>query len=290
MKTIVLIFCLGLSLSAMAIPRAPFDALNTPVAGFKFLDDDSQFEYDFEGIVKLSNCSGSVIRFPGQPVSSPAYVLTNGHCLGGPLMKPGQVFSNQPTVRRMMVSDKEKNFTPVMARKLLYATMTSTDAAIYELQETYAVLAERGIEPFELDSQRPIVGLPIDIVSGYWERGYRCHIAANVFELREHTYVFTDSIRYSDEGCKIIGGTSGSPVIAKDTRVVVAVNNTANESGNRCTLNNPCEVDDEGNVSVFVKTGYGQQTYMFHSCLTVDFQIDLNKEGCSLPKPQNHEE
>src|SRR5690606_7194708 len=109
--------------------------------------------------------------------------------------------------------------------------------------------------------------LPIEIVSGYWERGYRCHIAASIFELREGGYVFLDSIRYSSEGCQVIGGTSGSPVVAQNTRTVVAVNNTGNESGDRCSINNPCEVDDEGNINVIHKAGYGQQTHQFYSCL-----------------------
>ncbi len=36
---------------------------------------------DFAGTVSLSNCSGSVIRFPGSADTAPALVLTNGHCL-----------------------------------------------------------------------------------------------------------------------------------------------------------------------------------------------------------------
>ena len=280
-----LVVCMGLSLNAIAFPEAPFDALVTPVDSIKFMDDDSGFDYDFEGIVKLSNCSGSVIRFSGQPDTTQAYVLTNGHCLGGRLLQPGVVVYNRDVNRKMKVSDKLMSFTDVTAKKLIYATMTNTDAAIYELSETYQDLAQRGVEPFLLAADRPLVGLPIDVVSGYWERGYRCHIAAFVFQLREHTYIFTDSIRYSDDGCKIIGGTSGSPVIEKGTRVVVGVNNTANESGKMCTLNNPCEVDDDGNIQVLPSTGYGQQTYQFSTCLTPDFKIDLSLDTCELPKP-----
>ena len=38
-------------------------------------------DYSPNGIVKLSNCSGSIVQFEGQSTSSQAYVLTNGHCI-----------------------------------------------------------------------------------------------------------------------------------------------------------------------------------------------------------------
>ena len=94
-----------------------------------------------------------------------------------------------------------------------------------------------------------------------------------------------DSIRYSPTGCEVYGGTSGSPVIAKGERVVVGVNNTGNESGKECKMNNPCEIDESGNVTVIKGRGYAQQTYWFYSCLSMDFDIDLAKPGCELPKP-----
>ena len=95
-----------------------------------------------------------------------------------------------------------------------------------------------------------------------------------------------DSIRYSDPGCEVYGGTSGSPVIRKGERVVVAVNNTGNESGQECTMNNPCEVDNEGNILVIEGRGYAQQTYWFATCMDENFELDLNQKGCMLPKPQ----
>ncbi len=94
-----------------------------------------------------------------------------------------------------------------------------------------------------------------------------------------------DSIRYSKKGCEVYGGTSGSPVIAKGERVVVGVNNTGNESGKLCTNNNPCEIDVNGNKKVLKGRGYAQQTYWVYSCLNEEFDIDLSKQGCNLPKP-----
>jgi V8-like Glu-specific endopeptidase len=284
MTKLIALLVLATSVTAFAFPTAPFDALKQEVN--KQLDTMSVFEankYDFEGIIKLSNCSGSLIKFSGQPDTSNAYVLTNGHCLGRPFLKPGEAVINKVVNRRMKVADKKKKFHSVTAKLLVYGTMTGTDAAIYELKETYAEIKNKyGVEPFAFDTQRPIIGMDIDIVSGYWERGYRCHIDAFVFELQEAGWTFTDSIRYSEPGCDTIGGTSGSPIIQMDTRTVVAINNTGNESGNRCTMNNPCEVDDEGNIDVIKGASYGQQTYQFYSCLTADFRIDTTKAGCLL--------
>lgn len=280
MKSIIIISTLLASVSAFAFPQAPFNALTA-----KSLKKAVDSEYDFEGIVKLSNCSGSVIRFSGQPLSANAYVLTNGHCLGRPFLKPGEAVANKEISRRMKVADKDGLFKNIQAQKLVYGTMTGTDSAIYELKETYQDLLGMGIEAFDFDSVRPLVGLPINVISGYWERGYSCSIDGFVFQLLEAGWTFTDSIRYSEPGCDTIGGTSGSPIIEKGSRVVVGVNNTSNESGRECEMNNPCEVDEDGVTTVKKGYSYGQQTYNFYSCLTPDFRIDTNVAGCELTKP-----
>jgi hypothetical protein len=82
----------------------------------------------------------------------------------------------------------------------------------------------------------------------------------------------------------VIGGTSGSPIIARGTRTVIGINNTGNEDGLRCEENNPCEIDEKGNVFYQRGQNYGQQTYWIYSCLTPNFDIDLNKPGCLLAK------
>lgn len=267
-----------LSASAFALPSAPFNALNMDLA--PALDN-----YDYEGIIKLSNCSGSLIKFAGQPSSSNAYVLTNGHCLGRPFLKPGEAVANKPSSRTMKVANTRGVYFKVQAKELVYGTMTGTDAAIYELVQTYDDIAKLGIEPLDFDAARPYVGMPIEVISGYWERGYSCSIEGFVYKLEEAGWTWNDSIRYSEPGCDTIGGTSGSPIIEKGTRVVVGINNTSNESGKRCEMNNPCEVDTNGNVDVKAGYSYGQQTYNFYMCLTADFRIDTALPGCELVKP-----
>ena len=50
-------------------------------------------------------------------------------------------------------------------------------------------------------------------------------------------------------------------------------------------MNNPCEVDADGNITVDQGAAYGQQTWWIYTCLTATRTIDLNKSGCQLPKP-----
>lgn len=287
LKSLIFTGALALSLIpsvAYAFPKAPFDALNTQLKSNEALDPN----YDFNGIVKLSNCSGSVIRFSGMPDTAKAVVMTNGHCVStgmfGGMIQPNTAIVNETASRSFKVYNRDGKLVPINATKIMYATMTGTDVAFYELRETFKDLATKGVESFDFDGDRPVVGLKIDIVSGYWDRGYRCNIDAFIHTLKEANYTMKDSMRYSNSGCNTIGGTSGSPIIESGKRVVVGINNTGNESGKRCTMNNPCEVDENGNIEVKAKASYGQQTYQVYSCLTIDYRIDVNKTGCELFK------
>jgi hypothetical protein len=65
----------------------------------------------------------------------------------------------------------------------------------------------------------------------------------------------------------------------------VGINNTGNDDGARCTLNNPCEVDQNGNTTVHPGQSYGEETYWFTTCLSPSNAIDLSVRGCLLAKP-----
>lgn len=243
--------------------------------------------FDFEGIIALGNCSASLVQFEGAPDTDKAIMLTNGHCVESGMPRPGQVLVDRPSNRRVSILDPSADeIGTVRAERLLYATMTKTDMALYRLSATYAEIRQKyNTRPFTLSSQHPQVGTAIEVISGYWQRGYRCQIEFFPHSLEEGGYRQEDSIRYSRPGCEVIGGTSGSPVIAGGTRTVIGVNNTGNESGRRCTMNNPCEIDANGTVTYTQGFSYGQQTFWVYSCLNDARQIDLNKQGCLLPKP-----
>lgn len=240
----------------------------------------------FAGSVSLSNCSGSLIRMPDSQDDDPALVMSNGHCLETGFPAPGQVLVNQASSRSFgLLNASGSRVATLRANKLVYGTMTDTDVSVYQLTQTYAqIKSVSGISPLTLNDTRPTAGSAISVVSGYWKRIYSCNIDGFVYRLKEGDWTWKDSVRYTSS-CNTIGGTSGSPVVDNATGRVVAVNNTGNESGERCTLNNPCEVDASGNVTVRQGINYAQQTYQIPACFGIDNRLELSASGCVLPKP-----
>ncbi|MDQ0959492.1 V8-like Glu-specific endopeptidase [Streptomyces sp. B4I13] len=238
------------------------------------------------GTVALSNCSGSVVRFPSSLDTDPALVLSNGHCLSTGFPEPGEVLVNQASSRTFgLLNSAGTRVATLRASKLAYGTMTDTDVSIYQLTSTYASIRNSyGISALTVQDTHPVAGTAITVASGYWKRLYSCNIDGFVYRMKEGDWTWKDSVRYTS-ACQTIGGTSGSPVIDQATGKVVAVNNTGNEDGQRCTENNPCEVDANGNVTVRKGINYAQETYLIPACFKAGNQIDLNKSGCTLPKP-----
>ncbi|MEU6401498.1 serine protease [Streptomyces sp. NPDC046985] len=241
---------------------------------------------DFAGTVALSNCSGSVIRFPASADSDPALVLTNGHCLETGFPQPGQVIVNQSSSRSFgLLNSSGSQVGTLRASKVVYSTMTDTDITIYQLTRSYAqIKSSYGISPLTLNDSHPVAGTAIKVVSGYWKRIYSCNVDGFVYRLKEGGWTWKDSVRYTP-ACNTIGGTSGSPVVDVATGKVVAVNNTGNEDGERCTEDNPCEVDQNGNVTVREGINYAEETYQIPACFTTGNRLDLTAAGCVLPKP-----
>ncbi len=240
----------------------------------------------FAGTVALSNCSGSLVRFPSSTANDPALVLSNGHCLESGMPGPGQVVVNQASSRSFtLLNASGGSLGTLRASKMVYGTMTDTDVSIYQLNTTYAAIQSRyGIAPLTVAATHPVQGSSIKVVSGYWKKIYSCSADGFAYRLKEADWTFKDSLRYTST-CNVIGGTSGSPVVDANSGQVVAVNNTTNEDGQRCTLNNPCEVDQNGTVTVRRGIGYAQETYIIPGCFTTGNKLDLTKAGCTLPRP-----
>ncbi|AWT45182.1 MULTISPECIES: S1 family peptidase [Streptomyces] len=241
---------------------------------------------NFAGTVSLSNCSGSVVRFPKSADTDPALVLSNGHCLETGFPEPGEVIVGQASSRSFgLLNASGTRVGTLRANKVVYSTMTDTDVTLYQLTTTYAAIRNTyGISALTVQDTHPVAGTAITVASGYWKRLYNCNIDGFVYRLKEGAWTWKDSVRYTS-ACNTIGGTSGSPVIDQATGKVVAVNNTGNEDGQRCTDNNPCEVDASGNVTVRQGINYAQETYQIPACFTTGNRLDLTAAGCTLPKP-----
>lgn len=249
----------------------------------------SSFTYalknDFSGIAKLSNCSGSLIHFKDQPKDNRGILLTNGHCVirkAGAMMGPREVLFERKALIYFELFDEYGQLHEVRSKKLIYATVFKTDIALFEIDKTYTELEQLGINSWELDNERPKIGQSIEVLSGYLEKRYQCFIDKFIYSLEEGPYLFMDSIRFSAQGCKTIGGSSGSPIIKTGTRIVTGINNTHNISGT-CSKTQACERDEFGDRNIHLGS-YGQQTYQIYNCLNRDFKLNLSNEKCRLPK------
>ncbi|MGC4959048.1 S1 family peptidase [Actinomadura citrea] len=244
---------------------------------------------DFTGIVALSNCSGSLVRTPTAADSDPALVLTNGHCYEGGMPSAGQVITNRASSRTFSLLNSSGSGTlgTLRANRVLYATMTDTDVTLYRLNQSYAAIQQAyGTRALQLSISHPTAGADVRVVSGYWRRIYSCNIDGFAYRVKEGEWTWKDSIRYTPS-CNVIGGTSGSPLVDASTGKVVGANNTINEDGGRCTLNNPCEVDQSGTVTVHPNIGYAQQTYILATCIAPGSVLDFNRAGCLVPRARS---
>jgi len=273
------------STNAFAIPTlAKPELWNTH--SFETLSDTT---YNFDGIIEIRSifggCSASLVRFDFSKDSDKAIILTNGHCLEGGMPGANTFVFNKNSNRKFNVLDpKTANVLGrIEAEKIMYGTMTGTDLALYKLTTTYKDIQSKfGVNALTLDRGLSPVGEKIEIISGYWKRGFSCEIELVVPTLKEGEWTMNNSIRYSRPGCEVYGGTSGSPILRAGTRTVVGINNTGNESGEKCTLNNPCEVDESGNITAVKGYGYGQQIKNIYNCLNNLLEIDLSLSTCNL--------
>jgi V8-like Glu-specific endopeptidase len=269
--------------SAAALHAETMPEFGLPMPRNPAFAENLTADYDFEGIVALSNCSGSLVRFDDSQDTDKAMVLSNGHCTG--MIDPGKVVLNQSNSRSFdVLGAKANKLGAVRAEKILYATMTKTDMSLYQLRETYAdIRSKYKIDALTLGREAPELGHEIEVISGYWKRGYSCAVAAIAPGLKEGKWSFEDAIRYTAD-CNVVGGTSGSPVLATGTRTVVAVNNTGNTSGRKCEVNNPCEVNEDGSIIYQKGYSYAQQTFWIYSCRNDQGQVDVKVPGCLLPR------
>ncbi|GIG59862.1 hypothetical protein Lfu02_42340 [Longispora fulva] len=232
--------------------------------------------------IALNNCSASLVRYPSSVDTDRALMLTNGHCYEGGMPGAGVVLQNKPSTRSgTLLNDAGTALGTLKADTLLYSTMTGTDVSLYRLTTTYAsIKSSYGVTAMTITASHPADGIATTIPSSYWKQTWNCSINGFVATLREDAWTMHDSIRYNT-GCNTTHGTSGSPIL-DSARNVVGINNTGNDNGEMCTLDNPCEVDADGTTHAYKGQSYGQQVYWFTTCLNSSRQIDLTVSGCLL--------
>ncbi|CAM5744282.1 hypothetical protein SALBM311S_08514 [Streptomyces alboniger] len=121
---------------------------------------------------------------------------------------------DQPADREVPVADRQGYpQTTARAKRLLYATMTGTDIALYRLDKTYAQLKAEGAKVSRLTSTPVRAGDPLTVASVGTR--YHCTAEAVVPRLREGGYQLNNSIRYTtSDDCAPWHGDSGSALLA----------------------------------------------------------------------------
>ncbi|SEQ25288.1 Trypsin-like peptidase domain-containing protein [Lentzea xinjiangensis] len=213
---------------------------------------------DLEGAASIGGCSASVVRTGRTRNDDPALLLTNGHCVPQ-RPAPGETLEDVPVDLPVTIGDRQ-GYLQARARttRLVHATMSGTDTALFRLDQTYAQLRAKGVKVFRLSDRPARPGDRVDIISSGNGKRFECTIEAVVPHLREEGYTQDNAYRY-DSACGPSHGGSGAPIVLVDGVTVVGVHSTGNDNGEQCTANNPCEVAPDGTVTVRQGARYGQQ-------------------------------
>lgn len=212
--------------------------------------------FALNGAAIVNGCSGALFTLDGRGEDLPALVITNGHCLrwkdiGGataflPAGKTLLDFADPRLAENtFLLLQSETTAIKVTARRLVFATMTVTDVAIYELSATVRELRERhGLSPLLLDRRPFRDGETVEVHSGLYNRTQSCAIDGRT-TLREGPYRTENGLRFTAD-CRLYVGFSGSPILRAGRRVFAGLANTHHDpdaAGPDCGFNKPCEID-----------------------------------------------
>ena len=254
-----------------------------------------------KGTVELFNvCSASFVTLKNRSNLERGLVLTSGHCvergtarLFGHLAvpAPGEILLHVKE-RRTFTLDTSSHAAPracLSTDELTYATMTGLDLAIYRLTETYEEIERRtGAKPLMIatDTQMP-AGARVRMPSAWHQRQTTCAMDRIVASVTEGLWTLGPAMRLTWE-CDPRPGFSGSPVIHEETNEVIGVLSSGYEgTGAPCTIMNPCEIAEDGKVSVAAKgQGYAYLVHQLYACRDQRGNFDLTAAGCQLPRPQ----
>lgn len=274
---------------------------------WQLLNSQNSYAYNGVGLIKIrdfSSCTGFFIQ-PKPSITAPAYVLTNGHCIDllENLLSPTEIVVDR-ALRSYGRSPAILTYTPgyfanvkarktYQVRKVLYATMKNNDVALLELAISQKDLMANGVNPLQLADKPAAVGTNIDVVGipaeaiafthQYLHR-VSCSMGAMV-RVKEGGYDWKQALRHR---CSLLGGMSGSPMIAAAGNKVVGIVNTGGGSGGRrsplCTLDNPCEITKDQQTKPTVSFNYGQLLDRLPGCFNQGV-FDLKRPSCRLEKP-----
>lgn len=249
---------------------------------------------EYTGVAALSvssDCTGTVVDTGVD--DAPAYVLTNGHCLGMDGQAPNEVLIDEEGYGEATFfafhDTPESDRVIVPVARFEYATMYSVDIGVLRLDATLGELKDQGIKALPLNPDGAKSGTKVtniafpvtDIAAEDWAlREGNCKLGKQT-DVIEFRWLWEGEIANDCPG--VLGGSSGSPLIA-DGKVVSVINTTSGgvsaDRGKACYLGQPCQL--QGDSVKFVQdTAYGVDLSGVEACFK-DGTFTLGGE-CSLP-------
>lgn len=262
------------------------DWIRSTMASYESTPDDA-VDIGMGGFPAIQGCESSIVKTSASRDEDPALLVTNGHCV--PTVDPemtaperGTSLTDEPvSVPVPFTDDEGYQLTKAKTERLIVATMTGTDLAVYRLDRSFAQLAADGVRVLQLAAEPPKVG---DKVSLMTFEPRSCTIEAVVPTLREDGYEQQNALRMAgDPKCETFPGTSGAALVAADGTTLVGINNTNNREGGKCVADGPCEVAADGSTSVVTDQPYGQQVVGLNDCITAGSTFDAD---CTLASPE----
>ncbi|MCB0385493.1 MAG: trypsin-like peptidase domain-containing protein, partial [Bdellovibrionales bacterium] len=277
--------------------RLPDREVNSGRVAWELLSIRQHGEFGAMGLLSAGffggGCSATLID-NGGPDQSPAYIVTNGHCLMNGYPQPGEFIVDRAPARGMSFTaryfrDAGGERETIQVARVEYATMTGTDMALMRLAATRGEVARRGLRGFPIARHAPAlgeavvnVGIPQSGVRDRYLRRSRCEILEQV-DLEEGGWEFTGSFRNK---CSVVGGSSGSSLVSSASGEVVALINTgvSDSTPTPCRTNHPCEVTKGGSRSSRPEFNYAQRVHELASCFDGQGVFRINDPQCRLQR------
>ncbi len=276
------------------LPLPPADAGDPSASAILLQNQDGRYDA-YRGIGRFdgpSTCTATLLETATGDAAraAPAYVLTNGHCVGLWDTNEVVVAQDPPASTITMRFDYFAHTAdgPVAeASAVSWATMKGTDLAIVRLDTTLGALADMGVHPFPIATSLPAPGTPIVNVAApvgapvvdlpddqRFLRLGTCTVEGDPVGLVERQWRWWTAIR--NDCPDVWPGSSGSPILDLATgELVGAINTTTigSAGGTDCWLGRPCEVTLTG-TEVKEDTSYAMPVVGLRDCFAADGSLE----------------
>ncbi len=241
--------------------------------------------------VPAADCSGSFFKMDGMTDDQMALVLTNGHCVGlgsfqGRYPDNNELFIDYPSSSHVIArKDKSERGELFRYDRLLFATMTGVDLAVIELKVSYKDLMDRGHSIYTLAKEVPKPGSTLVFDSYNRDARSMCKVEKAIHQVKEGPWTWKHSLRLeASSHCSFVHGQSGTPGVDESSHLIYSLAQTVYEGQDPCTFDNPCEVSEDGHVSVGkVGQSYAVPVTALYNCFQKELKkFDFNLATCDL--------